>query len=178
MKYYVTADIHGFLSLFQGALEESGYYEDPDEKKIIICGDLFDTGRVSATTAQFILDTMSSVPAVTFLYLKGNHDEANRAFAHSALPKNVLTFGDEWTYHSFGELTIAGIELADSNCHSLYDRLQLNKNRKNIVMLHGQTAGHSGQELVSLPDLRGKHIDYLALGHIHSYEPAFPPSVF
>ena len=42
MKYYVTADIHGFLTLFQGALKESGYYEDNGEKKIIICGDLFD----------------------------------------------------------------------------------------------------------------------------------------
>ena len=45
MKYYVTADIHGFLSLFQEALKESGYYEDNSEKKIIICGDLFDRGE-------------------------------------------------------------------------------------------------------------------------------------
>ena len=137
---------------------------------ILICGDLFDTSRVSATTAQYILDTMASVPHIHFLYLKGNHDDTSRAFPHSALPKNVLTFGEDWRYYSLSDVTIAGIELSHNNCSTLYDSLRLNPDRRNIVMLHGQTAAHRGEELISLPDLRGKHIDYLALGHLHSYE--------
>ena len=145
------------------------YAKANEVSHILICGDLFDTSRVSATTAQFISDTMASAEALTFLYLKGNHDDSAAALADSALPENVLTFGEDWRYYSFGELTVAGIELTDNNCHSLYDSLQLDSDRRNIVMLHGQTAGHSGEELVSLPDLRSKHIDYLALGHIHSY---------
>ena len=36
-------------------------------------------------------------------------------------------------------------------------------------MLHGQVSTQPGEELVCLPRLRGKHIDYLALGHIHSF---------
>lgn len=136
---------------------------------ILLCGDLFDTDRVSATTEQFILDTVAGAPTVQFLYLKGNHDEASPAFAGRKLPANLVTFGETWGYHSFGNVTVAGIELTDNNCHSLYDSLHLDPNHRNIVMLHGQTAGHMGEELVSLPDFRGKHIDYLALGHIHSY---------
>ncbi|MBQ3258143.1 MAG: DNA repair exonuclease [Oscillospiraceae bacterium] len=137
---------------------------------VLLCGDLFDTERVSATTEQFILDTVAAAPHIAFLYLKGNHDDTSPAFSGYVLPENLLTFGEDWSYHPFGDVTVAGIELTDSNCHSLYDSLHLDKDAKNIVMLHGQTAAHPGEELVSLPDLRGKHIDYLALGHIHSYQ--------
>ena len=145
------------------------YAKDNDVSAILLCGDLFDTDRVTSTTGRFILDTILETPTIQFLYLKGNHDEANRAFAGRQLPENLITFGEEWSYHQIGNVTVAGIELTDNNCHSLYESLQLNPVSRNIVMLHGQTAGHRGEELVSLPDLRGKHIDYLALGHIHSY---------
>ena len=145
------------------------YANNNNVSAILLCGDLFDTERVSFTTVRFILDTILEAPTIQFLYLKGNHDEANRTFAGRHLPENLVTFGENWGYQDFGNVTVAGIELTDSNCHTLYDSLQLNPDRCNIVMLHGQTAGHSGEELVSLPDLRGKHIDYLALGHIHSY---------
>lgn len=146
------------------------YAKEQGVSAILICGDLFDTSRVSAATELFILDTMAAAPNVTFLYLKGNHDEAGLGCSGHALPENLVTFGEEWTYYTIGDVTVAGIELTDANCHSLYDTLRLREDRKNIVMLHGQTAAHMGEELVSLPHLRGKHIDYLALGHIHSYD--------
>ena len=44
MKYYATADIHGFYTPIMNALKASGYFEDSSEKKLIICGDLFDRG--------------------------------------------------------------------------------------------------------------------------------------
>ena len=146
------------------------YAKEQTAAAILLCGDIFDTSRVSATTEQFILDTMASAPEISFLYLKGNHDEEHHSLAHGTLPQNVLTFGEDWRYYTIGEVTVAGIELTDANCHSLYDNLRLRPDGKNIVMLHGQTAAHPGEELVSLPHLRQKHIDYLALGHIHSYQ--------
>ena len=145
------------------------YAKNNHVSAVLLCGDLFDTERVSATTGRFILDTIAETPAIPFLYLKGNHDETNRAFAGRNLPDNLISFGENWSYHRFSNVTVAGIELTDRNCHTLYNSLQMDPDHLNIVMLHGQTAGHMGEELVSLPDLRGKHIDYLALGHIHSY---------
>ena len=72
MKYYVTADIHGFLSLFQEALEESGYYEDDSEKKIIICGDLFDRGEEAEKLQDYILSLMEKDEVIL---VKGNHED-------------------------------------------------------------------------------------------------------
>lgn len=136
---------------------------------VLLAGDLFDTERVSATTGRFILDTIAAAPAVQFLYLKGNHDDTARAFGGEALPDNLVTFTDTWSTHRFGTVTVSGIELTDTNCLTLYDDLHLNEDDINIVMLHGQVSHQSGDELVCLPRLKGRHIDYLALGHIHSY---------
>lgn len=36
MRYYITADP------LKKALEEKGYFSDPEPHKLIICGDLFD----------------------------------------------------------------------------------------------------------------------------------------
>ena len=51
--------------------------------------------------------------------------------------------------------------------------LVLDQTKCNIVMLHGQEADYESKdpaEVVQLSALRGKYIDYLALGHIHSYK--------
>ena len=45
MKYYITADIHGFYTKFHKALDEAGYFTDPEPHKLIILGDLFDRGQ-------------------------------------------------------------------------------------------------------------------------------------
>lgn len=145
------------------------YARKEDVTAILVAGDLFDTRRISTTTAQFILDTIIGAPEIQFLYLKGNHDEADRAFGNHALPENLVTFSDVWQYCHIGNVTVAGIELSNRNCYTLYGDLKLAPEQKNIVMLHGQISARAGEELVALPELRGKHIDYLALGHIHSY---------
>jgi len=41
MKYYVTADVHGFFSELKDALDEAGFFEDKEPHKLIICGDIF-----------------------------------------------------------------------------------------------------------------------------------------
>lgn len=46
MKYYVTADVHGFYSILHDALEEAGFFTETQPHKLIILGDLFDRGSV------------------------------------------------------------------------------------------------------------------------------------
>ena len=58
MKYYVLSDIHGFCTLFQRTLRESGYFDDPEEKKILVLGDLFDRGKEAAELQDYILELM------------------------------------------------------------------------------------------------------------------------
>ena len=45
MKYYITADIHGFYTEFHKALDEAGYFNDSEPRKLIILGDIFDRGQ-------------------------------------------------------------------------------------------------------------------------------------
>ena len=56
MKYYVTADIHGFFDEFKIALEETGFFTDTEPHKLIICGDLFDRGKQALELENFIID--------------------------------------------------------------------------------------------------------------------------
>ena len=136
---------------------------------ILIAGDLFDSQRISSTTADFVLSTISGAPDIDFLYLRGNHDESERAFSGKALPENLKRFSEDWTYYTYDFLTIAGAELTDDNCESIYDSLILDEQNTNIVMLHGQDTTRPGPDCVCIPLLRDRGIDYLALGHLHSY---------
>ena len=137
---------------------------------VLIAGDLFDTDRVSARTADYVMERIRGAETVEFFYLRGNHDEAADVFAGMELPDNFKTFGKKWVRYHRGEVAITGLELDRENWEDAFDRLVLDPEDINIVMLHGQISTQSGEELIPLPKLRGRHIDYLALGHIHSYQ--------
>ena len=137
---------------------------------VLLAGDLFDSDRASLQTAGFVLDRIRAAAPVTFFYLRGNHDESRDIFSGLDLPENLKTFGPDWTSYRLGELTITGLELNRENCHRMYHQLQLDPQDTNILMLHGQVSTQSGEELIALPKLKDHHIDYLALGHIHSFQ--------
>lgn len=136
---------------------------------VLIAGDLFDTERVSAQTVDYVLHKIEKAEAVTFFYLRGNHDGNRDPFAGKQLPANLKTFGAQWTTYRLGNVTITGMELEWDKWDAPWDELTLLEDTVNIVMLHGQVSTQPGPELIPLPKLRGKHIHYLALGHIHGY---------
>ena len=72
MRYYVAADIHGFFTPFHNALEAAGYYEDNGEKKIVICGDLFDRGAEARQTQDYVLEKLRSDQIIL---IRGNHED-------------------------------------------------------------------------------------------------------
>ena len=92
------------------------------------------------------------------------------------LPEQFRTFDENWTsYEQTGSdgtrVTITGAEINRRNSATLASSLVLDKDRMNIVMLHGQTADMKGKddgEIIPIRDYRNKGIDYLALGHIHA----------
>ena len=141
-----------------------------DVRAVLLAGDLFDTGCVSLRTAGFVLDQIRGAAEIRFFYLRGNHDESRDAFAGMELPENFHTFGMAWTSYSVENVVITGMEPDREGWLSMYDALSLEKNAINILLLHGQESTQVGEELIALPKLKGKHIDYLALGHIHSYQ--------
>ncbi len=73
MRYYVTADIHGFYSLFLQALDEAGYFDDPEPHRLVILGDLFDRGREARELQEFILKHREEM-----ILIRGNHEDLFR----------------------------------------------------------------------------------------------------
>ncbi len=72
MKYYVTADVHGYFSELKAALAEKGYFEDEDPHKLVICGDLYDRGTEALQLQEFVLELMLKDEVVL---IKGNHED-------------------------------------------------------------------------------------------------------
>ena len=137
---------------------------------VIIAGDLFDEGRLSLRTASFVLDTVRDAKDMVFFYLEGNHEGSALRGLGLDIPSNLLFFEDNWTYFKAEGVTVAGINRI---YNGVFDSLLLPENTKNIVVLHGEVRqGKSSEGVIGLNDLIGKNIDYLALGHYHSYAAA------
>ncbi len=137
-------------------------------KAVLLAGDLFDTDKVSAQTVNLVLDQITNHPDIDFLNLRGNHDAS--AFAGMEVPNNLKTFGSEWKHYAYENIVISGMEPERENWDCFYDSLDLPGDKTNIVMLHGQIGTQPGEEIIALPRLKGRSIDYLALGHIHSHQ--------
>ena len=143
------------------------YAKQNGVRAIVIAGDAFDSDRPTRRDKELFYAVIRENPEVDFLYLRGNHDlEAS----YEERPANLKTFADEWTAYEYGDVTICGIEMRRENATSLYSTLKLDKAKKNIVVLHGKIANSAGADKINLAKLGGKYIDYLALGHIHSFE--------
>ena len=136
---------------------------------ILIAGDLFDSDHITKKTEKYVLELIASHPELYFFYLAGNHDRGNRLRSTEDKPENLCTFDDGWRSYSFGDVTITGSERPDP------DTLSLSPDALNIVLMHGQERagrGPVGEDVIRFSALKGKHIDYLALGHLHEYRTA------
>ena len=140
------------------------FARDEGVRAILIAGDLFDSESVRESTKSFFLDTVRAYPEILFFYLAGNHDRGARLSGE--LPQNLRLFSDGWTSYSLGEVTVTGSENPDE------ETLSLDPARCNVLLLHGQERAGGGRreaDVIRMGLLRGKGIDYLALGHIHRY---------
>lgn len=145
------------------------YALDQQVSALLIAGDLFDSAHVGVQTMDYILRQIRNAPDVTFFLLQGNHDGGD-AFACQELPENLKTFGREWKSYRLQDTVITAAEPEGDGWYTMYDKLNLNGQDINIVMLHGQISTRAGEEMIALPLLRGKGIRYLALGHLHTYQ--------
>ena len=137
------------------------YAKDNGVSVIMLCGDVFDSDSPFKKDKDFFYSVVKSVPDIDFLYLKGNHD--NGGAIPEELPENLKLFSEQWTAYSYENVVICGTEICPANRSSYYSSLVLDKEKCNIVMLHGDTSA----EDINLKKLKNKNIDYLALGHIH-----------
>jgi len=139
---------------------------------VIIAGDMFDTQNVPKKIINSVLNAVLKADPVQFLYLAGNHDR--EIFDGVAeLPDNFIILDENVGSIAFGNVLITGVNLNNVNSKVFYERLDLPEDKINIVVMHGQVAGYVNgdekSEIISIPRLKGRNVDYLALGHYHSY---------
>ncbi len=86
MRYYVTADIHGFYTEFIAALEEKGFFCDKAPHKLIVCGDLYDRGEEAVKLQRFLLELLEKDQVIL---IRGNHEDL------------ALSLINDWNYKSY-----------------------------------------------------------------------------
>lgn len=90
MRYYVVADVHGFYSELKKALEDKGFFEDTQPKKLIICGDLMDRGHQALKMQSFVMELMEKD---LLIFVKGNHEDLMAKMLCDIEEKSVDEFG-------------------------------------------------------------------------------------
>ena len=145
-----------------------------DVKIIIIAGDMFDTSQNNQVRIKRrVLEQIKSAEDIDFIYLRGNHDKVDFFEKLEEKPDNLKMFHDSWTSFTYGDIVINGCELSKNSGNSIYSELSLKQDRINIVVLHGQESNYDKKddaEVINLSLLKNRNIDYLALGHIHTYK--------
>ncbi len=145
------------------------YAAENDVEAVIIAGDLFDTERMQPTTRDIVIGKIKENEKIKFFYLSGNHD-CEKTLAECELPENLKLFSNKWTEYGLGNVAINGVELTEENCRQIYHALRLDREKFNIVVMHGDIKSGADEHFVDLRQLADKGIDYLALGHLHSFE--------
>ncbi len=134
---------------------------------IIIAGDLFDNERVSVRTLDAVMGIIENAMGITFFYLPGNHERNRLTESGVKIPENLIVFGNEWTSYRFGDITVSGCTEINAG---IFSSLKLDPNRINIAVLHGELADRTqAPDKIGIKELENTSIDYLALGHYHSY---------
>lgn len=159
------------LSTFAAMVD---YAREHSVRAILIAGDLFDTSQnTQKRMKNRVLDQIKYAKEIDFLYLRGNHDQVDFFDSLPDKPINLKTFTDTWSSYTYDNVTITGCELHKGSPSSIYSHLSLDKEQVNIVMLHGQESRYENKgdaEVINLRALQNRYIDYLALGHIHTYK--------
>ena len=135
-------------------------------RAIIIAGDLFDSDSISIGECQRVLGTIERYPNITYFYVVGNHERTAFVDRIIDMPKNLKVFGNEWEYYTSGDTCIIGRSRPEAG---MFESLECDDGKKNIVILHGEPSEKSGSHEIGLREASEKPIDYLALGHYHSY---------
>ena len=132
------------------------YAADNRMSAILIAGDIFDTPDVSRETLAIVMACIMKNPEITFIYLPGNHEKDVLLRAFSEMPANLKVFSAEQKMFIVENVVVAHADRPEE-LPTLYP------GDMNIVMYHGE------MDDARIRAWAGRNINYMALGHYHSY---------
>ncbi|MBB5684962.1 metallophosphoesterase family protein [Sphingobium boeckii] len=162
-----------FDNLIQRAVDEAVDF-------VLIAGDIFDGDWKDMGTGLYFARAMGRLNQadIPVFLLSGNHDAESVLTRSIPWPPNVRLFGTKRPEtHTLPDLAVA-VHGQSFATPAVTDNLVLaypdaTDYHFNIGMLHTALAGRQGHAAYapcSLEDLKSKHYDYWALGHVHEHE--------
>ena len=146
-----------------------------DAQIVLLSGDIFEND-VSNSELEFVINVFKKHPNKKFFISFGNHDcieyKSIKTFV-SMLPKNVHAFSDTMEMVEVEEynLDVYGASFSTPSLYSslLYGFRAKETNRLQIMVLHADVNADSQYNPITCDEIMQSHLDYLALGHIHSF---------
>lgn len=143
---------------------------------IVVAGDLFDSLTVLTMDIKRVAQAFASLKHTWVVMVTGNHDYYGEESPYSKVtwPENVYVFkedqfrsvyiqdlnteiyGYSWLKNTYREFPQAS-----------FDRLSLNTDRYNMLLMHGDVASQSDYLPIDLRILESKAFNAVCLGHIH-----------
>ena len=142
---------------------------------LFIAGDLYENEYIRKTTIEYINNLFKEIPKTKIFIAPGNHDPLlkNSYYNNFNWNENVYIFNSEIQKYEFEECDIYGFGFTDFYCNnSKIEEIKIeNKNKLNILIMHGDLNASQNQEMQYNPinenKLKKLGFDYVALGHIH-----------
>lgn len=146
-----------------------------DAEIVLISGDLFD-GICDESTINYFCNLLEKHNKKRFFLSCGNHDCLSSVTIDKLMeikPDNLWIFGDSLECVEVDELSLRvyGISFSESGSYtSLIDGFCAeDDDYLNLMTLHADVGGDSQYNPVSFSDIERSNLDYLALGHVHSF---------
>lgn len=158
------------LMTFKRTLQQFG-----DAKIVLLAGDIFESD-VSFSDIEFVVSVFNEHTDKKFFISCGNHDCIEYSVIKkfiSLLPKNVHVFTDVMEKVVLDEynLEVYGASFCAPTLYSsLLAGFEADKSdRIQLMVLHADVNSDSPYNPITYDEIANTQIDYLALGHIHSF---------
>ena len=156
---------------------------------VLVAGDLFELGRVTPDTVEFLKQQFVSISPARVFVTPGNHDPFIKGspYREESWPANV---------HVFGKAEFQSVELPEIGVRvtgfgftqPFFSERFLRKlpvlpdDLRNIVIAHASNTGHIPEGKAAhgpfeLGELADRNIDYCALGHYHRQQRLQDPKI-
>ena len=143
---------------------------------LLLAGDLLDTASAYAETGEVLVSALGSVKCPVFIS-PGNHDYygAFSPYARLKMPENVHVFTkNALQYYPIPELNVRvwGAAFTDVGSRPILRGVTVPKQEDtlDVCVLHGEAeAPASRYDPVTAEDIANSGMDYIALGHIHTF---------
>lgn len=154
------------------------YIKENNIEFLFISGDLYENNYIKKTTIEYINNLFKEIPETKIFISPGNHDPyiKNSYYNKFHWNENVKIFNSKIEKFETENVDFYGFGFNDFYCtESNLENLEIeNKNKLNILIMHGTLDGASLEEKqynsIKSKILEEKGFDYVALGHIHKLD--------